>query len=521
MSAPVFTVFLVTAVATLLADDPGPASTVVDDAESPSEEWDIEARHGPTHEVDLALTEGTWMSVDVHEGRLVFDLLGDLWTLPIEGGQAQALTSGPAWDSEPRFSPDGEHIAFVSDRGGNEEIWTMAVDGTGLHQLTDDPEARVTDPVWDPEGPYLLVRRRTVDTRSIGVTEIWQVHLDGGKGFSLTEKDAHPHAGETTASGRYLWFSSRNGRFSYDGDPIAGLWKIMRLDRDNGDLRPVVSGAGSAARPVIGPEGDRLAFVSRDQERTVLEILDVADGSRRVVADWLDHDQFEGFALHGVYPGLAWDGPEHLVLWAEGGLWRVGMDGSRTAIPFEAQGTWSFRTVERWASSVPDEVRARLLRWPTLSEDGRVAFSALGVLWIRKPDGRVDRLSEGTGYAPAWSPDGRSLAWTSWSDTEGGRLHVTRGRRTETLPVSGQLVQPAWDADGERLVVLRGVGGGVSPDLGSEAWFEIVLLTRKGRTWETSVVTGTDNRGSANRAPRLFLHDDRVWFMENRSVEGR
>ena len=68
-----------------------------------SEGWDVSAAHGPTRTVSFETSEGTWMSVDVSpDGQtLVFDLLGDLYTLPITGGEATRITSGPAYDGAP------------------------------------------------------------------------------------------------------------------------------------------------------------------------------------------------------------------------------------------------------------------------------------------------------------------------------------------------------------------------------------------------------------------------------------
>lgn len=518
-------------------DGAGAATEAPGDGEDAAkEEWDVLATHGDHHEAAIAVSEGTFMSVSAHGDTLVFDLLGDIWSLPLAGGAATRLTDDAAWDSEPRFSPDGTRVAFVSDRGGNENVWTMALDGSDKQPLTHEEEARVTDPVWDPAGEWMVVRRRTVDTRSIGVTELWQVHVDGGKGFRLTSLDADPHAGEATVSadGRYVYFSTRDGRFEYDGDPVGGLWRIARLDRQTGQQRTIVGGSGSAARPELSPDGRTLAFVSRDRTKTLLEVMDLESGRRRIVADWLDHDHMEGFALHGVYPDMAWLPSGEIVLWAGGKLWRVGLDGARDEIPFTAAGAWTFHDVPRVPRTPPDTVTAKVVRWPVASPDGRIAFSAMGALWVRDTAGGVSRVSEGNGYAPAWSPDGEALAYTTWTDCPadpeapvdataalpdcGGRLLVRTGRKAARLPIEGELVNPAWDEDGDRLAVLRGRNAGAEP--GPAAWWEVVLLERgKRKQWTTTVVG--DIGGYGFRAPQLRLRGDRVWWSESRATAPR
>jgi len=477
--------------------------------------WDIQATHGPTHTAEIETDEGTWMSVSVHGESVIFDLLGDLWTLPLTGGDAHRLTEGAAWDSEPRFSPDGQRIAYVSDAGGNEQIWIMNSDGTEAKQFTNEDKARVTDPVWDPAGPWLLGRRRTVDTRSIGVTEIWQYHLDGGSGFGLTSKDSHPHAGEIDTSGRHLWFSSRRGRFDYDDNPLSSLWRIMRLDRTTGDLRQEVGGNGSAIRPLLTPDGGGMIFVSRDRSKTLLEHLDFETRKRTVVADWLDHDQMEGFALHGVYPSMDWTESGDVVLWAKGKLWRVSLDGDRQEIPFQAKGSWVFHDVPRWARAPADTVNARLNRWASINQHGDIAFSAMGRLLIQDAKGKVTDL--GSGAAPRWTSDGQRLLWTSWSDAaESGHLHISdrRGRgRVHTLPVTGQLVNPTLSADGRTLAVLRDPNTDNSPNMGSIPWFELIVLKREGRRWVRQPLEATVDTGVGFRAPRLQIHDDRIWWL--------
>ena len=84
--------------------------------------------------------EGTWMNVDVSpDGKeIVFDLLGDIYSMPATGGEAKVLRGGHAFEVQPRFSPDGKKILFTSDAGGGDNIWVMNSDGSNAKQITKE-----------------------------------------------------------------------------------------------------------------------------------------------------------------------------------------------------------------------------------------------------------------------------------------------------------------------------------------------------------------------------------------------
>src|SRR6266850_2032768 len=111
--------------------------------------------------IEFTTDEGTWLSLDVSpDGKtIVFELVGDIFTIPIGGGPAKLISGGMAFDSQPKFSPDGKWIAFLSDREGSENIWIMHPDGAGVKQVSKDPNNEFTSPSWAPDGKYIFVSR--------------------------------------------------------------------------------------------------------------------------------------------------------------------------------------------------------------------------------------------------------------------------------------------------------------------------------------------------------------------------
>jgi len=128
---------------------------------------------GPLRNIEFETDEGTWTSVDVSpDGRtIVFDMLGDIYSVPIAGGEARRLTSGLPWDDQPRFSPDGRRIAFISDRDGMHNLWVMNADGGAPRQLSRDRKNTISSPAWITDGPSVVVRKSVWGAQ--GGVELW------------------------------------------------------------------------------------------------------------------------------------------------------------------------------------------------------------------------------------------------------------------------------------------------------------------------------------------------------------
>lgn len=501
-------------------------------AEPEAPEWDVAAPHGPGRDVSFTVDQGTWLGVDVSPdgGFVLFDLLGDVYEVPVIGGQARRLTSGEAWDTDAHYSKDGTHIAFTSDRGGSENLWTMNTDGTAPAAFTEETVDRWTDPVWAPEPGWFLARKRKVDTRSIGIQELWMLNQAGGSGVQITNLDADPHAGEAAFSpdGRYIWYSTRNGRFEYDQNVHHGLWQIVRFDRQLGERTVVTSLSGGAVRPTPSPDGKTLAFISRDRAQTVLMLMDVASGRLRRVADFLDKDAMEAFELRGAYPRIDWtpDGKE-LVFWAGGRLWRLDAATlNRAEIPFRAlvehRVTDSVHPARRVAYG---DVHARVIRWPSRAPDGTVVAAAVGRLWAMPATGAARALTpEGqTAYFPSLTADGKTLTYSTWSDLTGGQVWSGAwGAGKQITKLSGDYQSPVLSPDGATIAVLKATGGSaVGSDLGSEAAYDLLLVPAAGGDGER--LRSIPFRGSNSRAPRLQWTADgkRIFWIEDESPVPR
>ncbi len=493
------------------------------DAEKPPK-WDVEAAPGPKQTVKIDTDEGTWMSLDVSPdgNTIAFDLLGDIYVVPITGGTARPLTNTVAWDMQPRFSPDGKRIAFTSDRDGADNIWVMSVGGEDLHQVTTEDFRLLNSPAWSPDGSYIVARKHFTAERSLGSGELWLFHAAGGKGVQLTEKpNDQKDVGEPVFSpdGRFVYFSqdtTPGDTFEYNKNPHEGVYAIKRLDLEEGRADVFISGAGGAARPTPSPDGKRLAFVRRIGLGSALVVHDLKSGAERPIAYDLDRDMQETWAIHGVYPTMAWtpDGAE-IVYWAGGKLHRVDVASAKTReIPFRVQHQRTVTAALRSPVEVhPARFHTKMIRNATVAPNGRaVVFQALGHLWIRDlPGGKPRRLTSDPDFEfqPSFSRDGRQIVYVSWNDDTLGRVKVVgrsggRGRAITAEP--GHYRDPAFSPDGKQVVFRRTTGSTlVSKRYSHDPGIYAVALA--------GGVPRLVSR--AGRNPHFGRASDRVFFMDS------
>jgi len=445
--------------------------------------WDVEAPKGADiKHVPIQTDEGTWMDVDVSpDGQTIaFTLLGDIYTVPMGGGEADRIAEGMAWEVHPRFSPDGKSIAFTSDRGGGNNIWVMNADGSDKRQLTKESFRLLNQPTWSPDGRFIAAKKHFTTQRSLGTGEIWMYHVSGGGGVQVVERrnpQLQKELGEPifAPDGKAIYYTRNTtggNSFIYAQDSNAGIFAIEKHDLENGEVTTAVDGYGGAVRPAPSPDGTQIAFVRRDKDTSQLWVKDIASGRERMIYDALDLDVQETWAVTGVYPNMDWTPDSaRIVFWAGGKLNRVDRDGANHAvIPFSVDDTRGIADAPHPVIEVsPDRFTTKMAKFGTLSPDGsRVVFETLGKLHTKSARGRdgarlmTDDITGAVELYPAFSRDGSKLAFVRWTDEGLGEIVVAdaNGANASVLsPTPGHYANLAWSPDGQMIAYEKRRGG--------------------------------------------------------------
>ena len=460
-----------------------------------------------TRTLEFTTDEGTWISLDLSpDGEtIVFELLGDLYKLPLAGGTATRITSGQAYDMQPRYSPDGLEIVFVSDRDGSENIWIAAADGTDPEALTKGERDSYMSPVWTPDGEYVIAGKGS---------QLWLYHRDGGSGLQITGQGEEAGAGPGPGSApshlgpafsndpRYLWVNLRGGlgggiatgargsiststsgelasseqpwqpEFGPDHSRqyadalgenhsvargagpdrssarLIGPYQIGQLDRETGRVQVRTHELEGAFRPLPSPDGRWLVYATRHDTREALKLLDVSTSEEQwlVMDTQRDESQGGGARDRDLYPGSAFTPDSSALITSfDGKIWRVDVpSGDVTPIPFTAHVEQELGPLVKFDYPIDDDqLTVSQIRGARPAPDGsRVVFSALDRLWIADlPAGRGGERRDPIAEDVAYPTLVNARRLTTSSDVE----HA-----------------PVWSPDGEHIayVTWNDIDGG-------------------------------------------------------------
>lgn len=450
------------------------------EAEKPS--WSVNSPKGEFKTANINVSTGTWMNVDISPNgkTIIFDLLGDLYSMPITGGEAKPFMTDIAWQMQPTFSPDGKYIAFTSDEDGGDNLWVMNADGTNAKAVTSEKFRLLNSPAWSPDSNYIVGRKHYTSGRSLGAGEVWMYHKTGGSGVMLTKRpNEQKDLGEPAFShdGKSVYFSqdtSSGKSFHYNKDSTKGFYKIKRFDLESGDISVVISGTGGAIRPTPSPDGKYLAFISRDDFQSKLYVYNLENGEQTEIYGQLERDMQETWAIHGVYPTMAWTpNSKNMIFWAGGKIKKINIANKKTEnIEFHVKTQKKIQTALRFQQNVDQDMfDAKMLRDIEISPDGKkVVFESMGHIYTRSlPNGKLKRLTKQKNHFeldPSFSRNGKKIVYATWNDKSQGQLRVvsSRGGKGKTLmKTPGKYIEPSFSPDGKR-VVFRKVSGGYITD---------------------------------------------------------
>lgn len=492
--------------------------------------WDVnkpgESFNYTTHK--FTTTQGTWMNLDVSpDGKtIVFDMLGDIYTMPIQGGNAKAIRTGIAFEVQPRYSPDGKYISFTSDAGGGDNIWIMNTQGKEAKQITKESFRLLNNAVWTPDSKYLIARKHFTSSRSLGAGELWQYHITGGSGIQVVKKkNDQQDINEpwVSSDAKHLYYSEdmySGGFFQYNKDPNKQIYAIKRYNLVSGERQTITGGPGGAARPTVSPDGAMLAFVRRVGEKTVLYIHDLETGQEYPIYDGLNKDQQEAWAIFGVYPNFDWlPNNKELIIWSGGSFQRINTE-TLAVTPINFQADVSIDLAQTVKTNTPierDQFTPKVIRHARTSPDGKtLVFSALGHLYKKTlPKGTPERLTASTDFEfePSFSPSGNEIIYVTWNDLEKGTISyvdINEGEPVKLTTEKAIYRTPSYSKDAKQ-IVYRKQAGNTDQGITFTKNPGIYVMDQDGQN-PTKITNYGENPMFNNDGSRIYLQTGGTYF---------
>ncbi|WP_439881849.1 amidohydrolase family protein [Pontibacter sp. MBLB2868] len=467
--------------------------------------------------IKINTSEGSWLALDVSPdgSKIVFDMLGDLYLLPVSGGKAEPLTSGMQFDTQAKFSPDGKSIVFISDKDGADNIWTMDLATKKTKQISKSKNENFQSAEWTPDGQYLVAAQGRRNLK------LHLYHKDGGSGAELISKPDNLKTVEPAfgKSSRYIWFSQRTGAWNYNAQ--LPQYQLATFDRETGEVDVRTARYGSAFTPTLSPDGTWLVYGTRHNDNTGLVAQNLKTGEEKWLAYPVQRDEQESIAPLGVLPAMSFTPDSKNLIASYGGkIYSIPVaGGDAREIPFQVDTEIAIGPKLDFKFPISDEkmMTVTQIRDAAVSPNGKqIAFTALDRLYVMDyPGGTPKRLTEAehTEAQPAWSPDGKQLAYVTWDEKEGGSIYKInasgKGKPTKVTVEKAVFQDPAWSPDGSKIVFVKGSAQAYREAAGPGAFDSrqsINWVPAKGG--ETQYVTKAD----VGANPHFVKGDDRIYL---------
>jgi Tol biopolymer transport system component/cytosine/adenosine deaminase-related metal-dependent hydrolase len=453
--------------------------------------------------VSFETREGTRLAVDVsrHDGSIAFDLLGQLWVVSANGGEARALTDAvrdTSEDLDPSFSPDGRRLLFQSDRPGGRALWLMDVeDGTPTRVTAGHiPYHARAEAAWAPDGRrFVYVRGGALVIHSLDASDDRIVRVDGLPNVAASSPS-------WSADGATIAFVNGGRRPS-----------VWRVGAAGGKAESIGDSTVAPVVATLSPSGNALALIAPDSlGRPQLWVQPLGGRARRLTA----HQDL-------VRLRARWSADARFILYsADGRLWRVPADGGTAVeIPFVARIRFVRRTARVRDVTFPAPGSAQSARGfdgLAISPDASlIAMLALDSLWVWKP-GATPRAVRAVGrgaHELAWSPDARSVVWSAGVAGE-ENLFITDVASANTRALTampGGESNPAWSPDGRHIAFMH------APVTGEPSRLRIVAATgQPPLTSGSSDSAGTRSKDLGPIDGLWMSEQGYVWTPDSRAI---
>ena len=374
----------------------------------------IAALTGPAALADRRPHAGMLRYPDVSATQIVFSYAGDLWLVPRSGGQATQLVSPPGGERFPRFSADGQVVAFVGSYDGNADIYTIPVTGGVPTRVTHHPTNELlTD--WTPDGQLIFSARDHAGTGQ--EMQIFTVGAAGGMPEQLPVP--YGYFGAISPDGEWLAYTPGTRDFAtwkrYRGGMASDIW-LFNL-RHHSSMR-ITDWEGTDSQPMW--LGKTVYYMSDGGPEHRLNIwsYDTVSGQREQITDFADFD----VKWPAIGPG---DGGDGEIVFQNGtGLYLLDLKTKRSrAIDVVIPGDMPTMRPQRI------DVSGQISGLDISATGKRAVFEARGDIWtVPAKKGAPRSLTRTSGIAerdPIWSPDGRWIAYLS-DQTGEYELYITQ-----------------------------------------------------------------------------------------------